>query len=380
MKKIVGIGFKEVGKIYWFNPGPLTITTGSKVVVETVRGLELGHVVCPIREVNEDDLEHDLKDIIRIASPKDIKHYEENEKKAKQSVEKVKEIVKEYKLEMKTLGCEYTLDGSKLLIYYNADGRVDFRELVKALASEFKVRIELRQIGQREGAKLLGAIGPCGREVCCKKHLREFDLVTMKMAKDQGMALSSSKIAGVCGKLMCCIGYESEAYAELRKRIPRVGEFVKTPTCEHCKVVNADYLREIIKTDNDGVVEEWDAKEVKRLKKNNDKVEEEEVVEDTENLEENIQEDVVNDSKEKENKNSNNNKKNFNNKRNNKEHKEFNKENKNNNKEHKEFNKNNNNQNKKPNNNKFKNNHNHNNKERKDNKFNNKQTVTKAEE
>ena len=271
MKKVVGIGFKDVGKIYWFNPGHLTITKDSYVVVETGRGLELGQVVCPPKEVDDSTLEHELKDVIRVATQKDIKEALENQKKADEAVEKVKKIVSEFKLDMKTLGCEYTLDGTKLLIYYNAEGRVDFRELVKVLASEFKVRIELRQIGQREGAKLLGAIGTCGREVCCKKHLREFDLVTMKMAKDQGMALSSSKIAGVCGKLMCCISYESAVYEELRKRVPSVGEFVKTPTCDKCKVISADYLRELIKTENDGVIEEWEAKKVKRLKSNKDK-------------------------------------------------------------------------------------------------------------
>lgn len=278
MKKVVGIGFKDVGKIYWFNPGHLTITKDSYVVVETVRGLELGQVVCPPKEVDDSTLEHELKDVIRVATQKDIKEALENQKKADEAVEKVKKIVSEFKLDMKTLGCEYTLDGTKLLIYYNAEGRVDFRELVKVLASEFKVRIELRQIGQREGAKLLGAIGTCGREVCCKKHLREFDLVTMKMAKDQGMALSSSKIAGVCGKLMCCISYESAVYEELRKRVPSVGEFVKTPTCDKCKVISADYLRELIKTENDGVIEEWEAKKVKRLKSNKDKQKEEDLV------------------------------------------------------------------------------------------------------
>lgn len=276
MKKVVGIGFKDVGKIYWFNPGHLTITKDSYVVVETVRGLELGQVVCPPKEVDDSTLEHELKDVIRVATQKDIKEALENQKKADKAVEKVKKIVLDFKLDMKTLGCEYTLDGTKLLIYYNAEGRVDFRELVKVLASEFKVRIELRQIGQREGAKLLGAIGTCGREVCCKKHLREFDLVTMKMAKDQGMALSSSKIAGVCGKLMCCISYESAVYEELRKRVPSVGEFVKTPTCDKCKVISADYLRELIKTENDGVIEEWEAKKVKRLKSNKDKQKEKE--------------------------------------------------------------------------------------------------------
>lgn len=271
MKKIVGVSFNEVGKIYWFNPGPLTIEKGSKVVVETIRGLELATVITDIKEIADEDVEYELKDIIRVASCDDIDQYEDNLVKSEDAFCKVKEIIKDYKLEMKLLGCEYTLDASKLLIYYNAEGRVDFRELVKALASEFKVRIELRQIGPREGAKIIGAIGTCGREVCCKKHIREFDLVTMKMAKEQGMALSASKIAGVCGKLMCCIGYENPVYEELRKRVPGVGDIVKTPTCERCKVITADYLRELIKTDNDGLVEEWEAKQVTRLKTNKQK-------------------------------------------------------------------------------------------------------------
>lgn len=273
MKKIIGVDFSDTGKIYWFNPGPLTINVGTKVVVETVRGMELATAVTPIKEVEDSELQYELKDIVRVASNKDIKAHEENIEKAKVSYTKVKDIINNFKLEMKLIGCEYTLDSSKLLIYYNAEGRVDFRELVKVLASEFKVRIELRQIGPREGAKIIGAIGSCGREVCCKKHIREFDLVTMKMAKEQGMALSSSKIAGVCGKLMCCISYESKIYEELRKKVPGVGDIVKTPTCEKCKVISADYLREMIKTDNDGVIEQWNAKEVKRLKTNKQKEE-----------------------------------------------------------------------------------------------------------
>lgn len=282
MKKIVGVDFNEVGKIYWFNPGPLTISKGTKVVVETVRGLELATAVTEIKEVEDSDIQYELKDIIRIADSKDVKQFEENINKATAIVSDIKEIINDYKLDMKLLGCEYTLDATKLLIYYNAEGRVDFRELVKALAGQFKVRIELRQIGPREGAKMIGAIGSCGREVCCKKHIREFDLVTMKMAKEQGMALSSSKIAGVCGKLMCCIGYENEAYAELRKRIPGVGDIVKTPTCDKCKVINTDYLREIVKTDNDGVIETWTAKEVKKIKSSKQK---EEIKEEELNLE-----------------------------------------------------------------------------------------------
>ena len=273
MKKIVGVSFSEVGKIYWFNPANLEMTKESKVVVETVRGLELATVVVPPKDVEDSEVEFELKDVLRVADEKDIKQFEENLVKSHESFGRVKQIIEEFKLEMKLLGCEYTLDATKLLIYYNAEGRVDFRELVKALASEFKLRIELRQVGPREGAKMVGAVGTCGREVCCKKHIREFDLVTMKMAKEQGMALSSSKIAGVCGKLMCCIGYENKVYEEIKKRVPSVGDIVRTPTCNKCKVISADFLREIIKTENDGAIEEWKAEEVIKIKSGKQKEE-----------------------------------------------------------------------------------------------------------
>ena len=273
MKKIVGVSFSEVGKIYWFNPANLEMTKESKVVVETVRGLELATVVVPPKDVEDSEVEFELKDVLRVADEKDIKQFEENLVKSHESFGRVKQIIEEFKLEMKLLGCEYTLDATKLLIYYNAEGRVDFRELVKALASEFKLRIELRQVGPREGAKMVGAVGTCGREVCCKKHIREFDLVTMKMAKEQGMALSSSKIAGVCGKLMCCIGYENKVYEEIKKRVPSGGDIVRTPTCNKCKVISADFLREIIKTDNDGAIEEWKAEEVIKIKSGKQKEE-----------------------------------------------------------------------------------------------------------
>ncbi len=168
---------------------------------------------------------------------------------------------------MKLLYCEYTLDRQKISIYYNAEGRVDFRDLLKDLASEFKVRIELRQIGPREGAKFLGGIGPCGREICCKNHLREFDLVTMKMAKDQNMSLNASKIAGLCGKLMCCIGYENELYEEIRTRIPLIGDIVDTPKCKGCKVIDENLLTEKLRViDKDDNITEWDAKDVVKIK------------------------------------------------------------------------------------------------------------------
>ena len=267
MTRVVGITFKEVGKIYWFSPGPYKLEKDEKVVVETVRGLELGFVTVPPQDVEDGVLEHELKPVVRIASKIDIKNYNENLIKAKKALEITEKIVKKDKLEMKLLDCEYTLDKQKIIFYYNAEGRVDFRELLKDLAAEFRVRIELRQIGTREGAKFIGGLGSCGREICCKKHLREFDLVTMKMAKDQGMTLNASKIAGLCGKLMCCIAYENDLYQEVRTRIPLVGDIVDTPKCKGCKVVDVNFLKETLKTiDSENNIDDWNAKDVVKVK------------------------------------------------------------------------------------------------------------------
>lgn len=266
MAKVVGIGFKEVGKIYWFDPGRYDMKVSDKVIVETIRGLELGVVVEPIKEVSDESLEHELKPVLRLAHKGDLKAYEENRQKAQKAMFDCKRIINKHQLQMKLLDCEYTLDRSKIIIYYNAEGRVDFRDLLKDLAAEFKVRIELRQIGPREGAKFIGGIGCCGREVCCKTHLREFDFVTMKMAKDQGMTLNVNKIAGLCGKLMCCIGYEACQYEEIRKRIPLVGDIVALPDGSSHKVIAVDYLKENIKVMNGDKFEEYPASEVKKIK------------------------------------------------------------------------------------------------------------------
>lgn len=273
MAKVVGVVFKEVGKVYWFSPDPYNPKKGDKVVVETARGLELGFVETPVKEIADELLEHELKPIIRMANKYDVKNYYANLEKAEKDFEKCKKIVEKRELEMKLLYCEYTLDKQKIIIYYNAEGRVDFRELLKDLASEFRVRIELRQIGPREGAKIIGGIGPCGRELCCKSFLREFDLVTMKMAKDQNMSLSASKIAGLCGKLMCCIGYENENYTEVRKRIPLVGDIVNTPNEKNVKVVSIDCIRERIKiiTSDDNIIE-WDAKDCIKIKSHKEEI------------------------------------------------------------------------------------------------------------
>ena len=283
MAKVVGIVFKDIGKIYWFKPEPYSPQKGDKDVVETVRGLELGFVETDVKEIPDEELEHELKPIVRMANKYDIKNYLSNLEKAEKDFEACKKIVSNRKLDMKLLYCEYTLDKQKIIIYYNAEGRVDFRELLKDLASEFRVRIELRQIGPREGAKIIGGIGPCGREICCKQHLREFDLVTMKMAKDQNMSLSASKIAGLCGKLMCCISYENETYCEIRKRIPLTGDIVNTPNAKNCKVVGVDILAERIKVmDKDEVVTEWNAKDVIKIKGHKEEISAKDLTDDVE--------------------------------------------------------------------------------------------------
>lgn len=248
MVKIVGVQFKETNRIYYFNSLNMVFKEGDKVIVDTVRGMEIGTVVLPTTEKSLKEIEYELKDVIRKATDRDLKNEIENEAKAKVAFEFFKEKVIECGLEMKPLYAEYTIDKSKVIFYYVADDRVDFRDLLKVLAPEFKTRVELRQIGPREAARVIGGLGPCGRELCCKKHLRNFNFVTMKMAKEQGMSLNTAKISGCCGKLMCCIAYENDLYKELKKELPGVGTFVRTNTCPRCKIVAVDYLKKIIRT------------------------------------------------------------------------------------------------------------------------------------
>lgn len=246
--EIVGIQFKGAGKIYYFSPLDYKFKQGDFVVVETVRGLEMGKIVIPNKFVPESEVEYELKPVVRKATHRDIENEEKNNALAPKSFEKFKKYVRELNLEMKPLYCEYTVDCSKIIFYYCADDRVDFRELLKLLTPEFKLRVELRQIGPREGARVIGGLGTCGRELCCKKYLQNFDFVTMKMAKEQSMSLNNSKISGACGKLMCCIAYEAELYKELKKELPAIGNMVKTPSCSCCKVVAVDYLKKTVKT------------------------------------------------------------------------------------------------------------------------------------
>ncbi len=238
---VVAIQFNRLGKKYYFDTANIDVKKGDKVVVETARGQELGFVVSNIMNIGNDELVSPLKPIVRIANDRDVKRYEENVEREVEVLIKTEELVKKNELEMKLLNCEYTLDRSKLIIYFNAEGRVDFRDLVKDLANEFHVRIELRQVGTRDGAKVLGGIGPCGRQTCCTTFLTEFQPVSIKMAKNQNLSLNPNNISGICGKLLCCINYEDEQYKELRKTMPKMDSVVSTPEGKG-KVVNLNYI------------------------------------------------------------------------------------------------------------------------------------------
>jgi cell fate regulator YaaT (PSP1 superfamily) len=220
---------------------------GDYAIVETVRGVELGKVIVGNKEIDEKQFETELKDVLRKANQEDLIIEEKNNKEAEAAFKIFKHEVVKLDLDMKPLQAEYTFDRTKIIFYYTADDRVDFRDLLKHLTPQFKLRVELRQIGTREGARLIGGLGGCGREICCRSFLKNFDVVTMKMAKDQSMSLNNNKISGICGKLMCCIAYESGLYQELREIVPAVGTYVKTPNCDYCKVVGVDYVKQIIR-------------------------------------------------------------------------------------------------------------------------------------
>lgn len=249
MVKIVGVQFKENNKTYYFDSVDFVFKQNDRVIVDTARGLEIGTVTLKTTEVSKDTIEYELKPVIRLANEKDLRYEKENEKMAIKSFEFFKDKVKEFQLNMKPLYAEYTIDRSKIIFYYESEDRVDFRDLLKVLTPEYKIRVELRQIGPREAARVIGGLGICGRELCCKTHLQNFNFVTMKMAKEQGLSLNNSKISGCCGKLMCCIAYESEIYKELKKEIPGVGTIVSTPSCNSCKIISVDYLKKIVKTE-----------------------------------------------------------------------------------------------------------------------------------
>lgn len=228
MKKIVGVRFKKPGKIYFFDPGELIISVNDHVIVETSMGEEYGEVAMPNKMVQDERIVNPLKKVIRIATYKDTKHYEKNKEKEKEAFETCLEQIKKHKLDMTLIDVEYKFDNSKMLFFFTADGRIDFRELVKDLAAIYKTRIELRQIGVRDEVKRIGGNGVCGRELCCCSFLGNFETVSIKMAKEQNISLNPSKISGNCGRLMCCLKYEQEVYEEKLSRLPKVGAIVKT--------------------------------------------------------------------------------------------------------------------------------------------------------
>ena len=229
MTRVIGVRFRPAGKIYFFAPGKYNIHTGDKVIVETARGVEFGTVVTGQRDVEDDKITQPLKPVIRIATQDDIRKEEKNREKEKEAFGICLEKIRKHGLEMKLIDAEYTFDNNKVLFYFTADGRIDFRELVKDLASVFRTRIELRQIGVRDETKIRGGIGICGRPLCCNTYLSEFAPVSIKMAKEQNLSLNPSKISGVCGRLMCCLTNEEETYEELNSRLPSNGDHVTTP-------------------------------------------------------------------------------------------------------------------------------------------------------
>ena len=270
MKKVIGVRFKRPGKIYFFDPGKLEITKQDYVIVETASGEEYGEVVIANRMVKEEIVVTPLKKVIRIATPKDRKHYEENKRKEKEAFSICLEKIKKHKLEMNLTDVEYKFDNSKLLFYFTADGRIDFRELVKELAAIFKTRIELRQIGVRDEVKRIGGNGVCGRELCCCSFLNNFEAVSIKMAKEQNMSLNPSKISGNCGRLMCCLKYEQEVYEDKLNHLPKIGAVVQTADGEGV-VDSIETLKEIVKVklkdDNDETYyKKYNASDLKIIK------------------------------------------------------------------------------------------------------------------
>ncbi len=253
--KVVGVRFRKAGKVYYFDPLEFDIKQGSNVIVETARGVEFGYVVMGIRDLPEEKITQPLKPVLRPATEEDVKVQEENAAREKESFKICLEKIKKHNLEMKLIDSEYTFDNNKLLFYFTADGRVDFRELVKDLASVFKTRIELRQIGVRDETKILGGIGVCGRALCCHTYLSEFIPVSIKMAKEQNLSLNPTKISGVCGRLMCCLKNEEEAYEELNSHLPSVGEYVTTSDGLRGEVQSTSVLKQLVKVivtlDND---------------------------------------------------------------------------------------------------------------------------------
>ena len=267
MIRVIGVRFRNVGKIYYFSPKDFDIYVGDHVIVETARGVEYGHVVLAPRDVEEEKVIQPLKEVIRIATPQDDSKEEANRKREKEAYQICLKKIREHGLEMKLIDVEYTFDNNKVLFYFTADGRIDFRELVKDLAAIFKTRIELRQIGVRDETKILGGIGICGRPLCCHTYLSEFAPVSIKMAKEQNLSLNPSKISGVCGRLMCCLKNEEETYEELNRKLPGIGDRVITSEGLKGEVQSVSVLRQLVKVivdvDGEKEIREYPVEELK---------------------------------------------------------------------------------------------------------------------
>jgi cell fate regulator YaaT (PSP1 superfamily) len=262
MIKVIGVRFRNAGKIYYFDPVSLEVQTGNHVIVETARGIEYGYVVLGCREVEDEKVVQPLKPVIRMATKADDEVEKRNHEKEKEAFKICKEKIKKHGLQMKLIEAEYTFDNNKVLFYFTADGRIDFRELVKDLASVFKTRIELRQVGVRDETKIVGGIGICGRTLCCRSYLSEFIPVSIKMAKEQNLSLNPTKISGVCGRLMCCLKNEEETYEELNSKLPNVGDYVTTDDGLKGEVHSVSVLRQLVKV----VVNIKDEKEIREYR------------------------------------------------------------------------------------------------------------------
>ena len=262
MTKIIGVRFRTAGKVYYFDPKNMEIKRGQHVIVETARGTEYGHVVVGTKEVAREEVVQPLKPVLRIATAEDDEHAKRNREKEREAMAICQKKILKHNLDMKLIDAEYTFDNNKVLFYFTADGRIDFRELVKDLASVFKTRIELRQIGVRDETKIMGGIGICGRTLCCHAHLSEFVPVSIKMAKEQNLSLNPTKISGMCGRLMCCLKHEEETYEYLNRKLPNVGDYVTTDDGLKGEVHSVNVLRQLVKV----LIENNDEKEIREYK------------------------------------------------------------------------------------------------------------------
>ena len=276
MTDVISVRFRRAGKVYDFAPGKLVINKNDHVIVETARGIEYGEVTAGIHEIPDDAVVQPLKEVLRVATEEDTQHEKENRESEKEAFRVCKEKIAKHGLDMKLIYCEYTFDNSKVLFYFTADGRVDFRDLVKDLASVFRTRIELRQVGVRDETKILGGLGSCGRQLCCATFLNDFTPVSIKMAKEQNLSLNPVKISGVCGRLMCCLGNEEEVYEELNRKLPAPGDVVEAKDGSHGEVQSVNILKQLVKVivelpGDEREIREFAADELKLKTKRRDK-------------------------------------------------------------------------------------------------------------